>query len=449
MKRPRVAGVPIAWGLGHCCGSVALGLIGSQYMLFMTQFVGMSPGLVGAIFAFAKLSDVLSDVIVGLLSDRIDTRWGRRRPWLFAGALLLPISVVAIFHSDHVSAGWLGAASVGAILVMYVGYTCIHIPLVAMSAEITTSYKERGSLWAYGMFFQVLGNTTGIAGTPILLLLFGGGIGAYHATSLMLAGFMLLTGLICVIGTAKAPRPAALTSLIERVSPREWLSTLLSNGPLMAYAFFSTVSILSLSMMSVSMTFFLFDILKLGQPGMIVYGSAGLPGSILGLVLFMWLMKRVPKHILAGCAAFVDAFVVLGLRLLDHTTPLWFFGAVVFVWGLLVMGMNYMTNSLIPDIIRADTLKTGLRREGAIASLSSAIQKTMPAFSTLAFGMLLDAGGYIPGRVGAQPASAIEMIYVANCIIPGVLMLISSVAMLFFYNLTEEKLASLESEAAA
>ncbi len=438
--------IPLSWGCGHWGAGAALAVIGTQFMLFMTDYVGMAPAAAGAILAFAKLSDVLSDIAVGFLSDRIDTRWGRRRPWVLAGAVLLGLGLVGIFSTDLATPGWAAAAAIGAVLVLYLGYTCVHIPLVAMSAEIATGYKEGGSLWAYGMFFSMLGTTTGTALTPLLLMLYGGGAPAYHGMSWTMGGIALATGLICVFGTAKAPRVPPKAK--ERLRLSVWIASLISNTPLVAYTAFTTISQLATSIIGISMTFYLFNILKAGQPGMIVYGSAGMPGSVIGLVTFLWLMKRMPKHILAGAAAFLMGLLVLGLRLLDESTPLWLFGVIVFVWGFLVMGTNYMGFSLVPDIIRSDTLKTGMRREGAIASLSAAIQKTMPAFGTLAFGVLLSAGGYISGKgVVQQPESAIDMIYMSTSIIPGCLLLISSVAMFFFYHLTEASLAAQEAQA--
>jgi Na+/melibiose symporter-like transporter len=321
-----------------------------------------------------------------------------------------------------------------------------------MSAEIAKDYKRAGVLWGYGMFFSMLGtNAMGTSLTAALVIWYGRDAHAYNAMSLTMAAIIILIGVSCVVGTAKAPRVSAQAlKRAERPPVREWISSLVSSRSLMAYVVSETICYFATAMLAVTMTYYLFTIVRLGQVGMFTYGMTGLVGSVIGMVVVLRLMKWIPKHILSACSAIGSGCVVLGLGLLTDKSGLIPFGALVFVWGIFTLGRTLMSNALVPDLIHADFLKTGLRREGAIASITSAIQKTAPAVVTAVFSFLLAASGYIPGHPGGQqPQSAVHMIMLMNCYIPGVMLILSSLVLFFAYTLTEQRLKQIEAEADA
>lgn len=438
--------VAVSWGLGHMSASVALATLSTQFLFFMTDYAGMAPATAGLILAVAKASDIVSDLAVGFYSDRIDTRWGRRRPWIFAGTLIAAMMLVLVFNLTAFPRDVAIGACFAGMLLFYFGYTCLHVPLVAMSGEIVSGYKDGGALWGYGILFTMIGsNGLGTTFAASLVLWFGKDAHGYSMMSLVMAAIIVMAGTASVIGTARAPRvTSAVSRSAARVPVRAWVKSLIHNRSLMAYVASETICYFAGSMLAVTMTYYLFNIVRLGQVGMMTYGMAGMIGSFFGMALVLRLMKWLPKHVLAAIAAIGSGCVVLGLLALNDRSGIVPFGMLVFVWGIFTLGRNLMSSALVPDLIRADYLRTGMRREGAIASITSSIQKTAPAAVTALFSFMLAYSGYIPGQVGGpQPQSAIDVILLMNCVIPGVLMILSSLILLIFYDLSEKRLGDI------
>ena len=430
----------VSWGAGQLGCFTVTALIGTQFLLFMTDYVGVAPAAAGSILALAKASDVGSDLLVGVLSDRFDSPWGRRRPWVLGGSLLLAVACGLVFNIDRVFSKAVLAAATVLMVLFYLGFTAVTVPLMAMSAEMTSGYQERTSIWIYAMVFSMTGTTLGTSLTPSLLQWFGGGRAAYHAAGWIMAVIPLAAGAVFFAGTAGVsggpPAPK------RRIPLGDWLRSLMGNRPFLALAMFKVMNYFAMSMLSISMTFYCIYVIRLGQQGIVIYGLTGLAGMLSGLALFAGLMQRGSKHVMCAVSSIFMGIMVLALRLQGPGAGAVLFGTTIYFLGIGTAGVMLMANAMVPDIVQWDMMRSGIRREGAVSSLISAIQKTMPALSTLTFGVLMTLGHYVPGRpTAAQSAGVIHMIYVGNCIIPGVLFFLAALPLLFFYDLTQQRLA--------
>src|SRR5512143_1518732 len=94
---PLPRGIHVAYAAG-AIGTSIFGMVpGLLLLYFMTDTLGIAPGLAGATLAAGKLWDVAIDPIIGALSDRTRSPWGPRRPWMLAGAVLMPLAFAALF----------------------------------------------------------------------------------------------------------------------------------------------------------------------------------------------------------------------------------------------------------------------------------------------------------------------------------------------------------------
>ena len=128
--------------------------------IFARDF-GLSLGVIGAIFLAGRLWDGLLDPIVGALSDRTRTRFGRRKPWIAGGGALFALaSILLFFPIGQVSAAYLSVV----LFVFYLGWTAVQIPFLAWSGEISGQYHERTRIATYQTVIGAagLGNTLGI-----------------------------------------------------------------------------------------------------------------------------------------------------------------------------------------------------------------------------------------------------------------------------------------------
>ena len=130
--------------------SVPIAAAGLPLAVYLPAFYAQQEGLgltiVGLVFLIGRLWDALSDPLIGVLSDRTRTRFGRRRPWIAAGGVLFALAAWALFLPPrHPSPLYLGAG----LFVFYLGWTMIQIPLSAWSGSLATRYHERSRIITY------------------------------------------------------------------------------------------------------------------------------------------------------------------------------------------------------------------------------------------------------------------------------------------------------------
>ncbi|HZF43033.1 MAG TPA: MFS transporter [Sphingomonadaceae bacterium] len=117
--------------------------IGAYLPPFYAAATGMDLATLGAVFMLARLGDLLIDPAMGALSDRTRSRWGRRKPWLAAGAPILMVGAWLLFFPPaDAGIGWLA----GALAVVYLGYTMLTITQYAWAADLSDDYHERSRL---------------------------------------------------------------------------------------------------------------------------------------------------------------------------------------------------------------------------------------------------------------------------------------------------------------
>ena len=126
-------------------------------MLFYNQVLGISAVLAGTAFLIASIVDAVSDPLIGAISDRFRSRWGRRHPFMFASALPIAISFYFLYQplnglSETGYFIWL----VVFLVLLRLSQTFYLIPHDALGAELTDNYEERSSIFGYNSVVQML-----------------------------------------------------------------------------------------------------------------------------------------------------------------------------------------------------------------------------------------------------------------------------------------------------
>ena len=141
--------VRAGWALGTFVTTTLLFLTSTFFLRFMTDYVGMAAALAGTLLASTKIVDALLNPVVGVFSDNVETRAGRRRPFLLAGALLGSVALALQFS---VPAGLQGLAQVAwvfaTLVLVSLSYVSFNVPYLAMLAEMTPDPGERADLAA-------------------------------------------------------------------------------------------------------------------------------------------------------------------------------------------------------------------------------------------------------------------------------------------------------------
>src|SRR5260370_25721081 len=152
--------VKLAYGLGTVAFGVENVALGSLLMLFFNQVVGLPAPWVGAAIMIALICDGIFDPLIGQWSDHLNSRWGRRHPFMYASALPLAISFYCLWNPPY---GWSKEVMFGYLLILLVSVRLLlslyEIPSIALAPELTRDYDERTSLLSYRFFFGALGGT--------------------------------------------------------------------------------------------------------------------------------------------------------------------------------------------------------------------------------------------------------------------------------------------------
>lgn len=140
------------WGLGGFSENLANNaLLSLAYPIFAVG-MGISPGYVGAALFASRISEVVTDPIIGNISDNTKSRWGRRRPWIFIGSILMSILFAAIWFTPRPDGSMFSVFYLIAICsLFYFAFTLWNIPYSGLGLELETDYNERTKL----MIFRV------------------------------------------------------------------------------------------------------------------------------------------------------------------------------------------------------------------------------------------------------------------------------------------------------
>lgn len=144
----------IAWGLGGFSEQMATNGLNTLFVPIYNIGFGLSSVLVGWAVAIPRFFDTISDPVMGNISDNSRSRFGRRRPFIFAGGLLMAFAFgVSYMASPYWENSALFAYAVTACVFFYLMYTVFSVPYYALGLELTSDYDERADVQKYRMIF--------------------------------------------------------------------------------------------------------------------------------------------------------------------------------------------------------------------------------------------------------------------------------------------------------
>ena len=198
------------WGIGTLTVSLMFQATGLLLLFYLTDVVKIPAATAGLLIALSKIYDAFTDPIMGRISDRTKTPWGKRRPYVMLGTLLCAGSFILLFNlAAFADSPNIIIIVLAALLLNATGYTIFNVPYLAMPAEMTSDHNVRTNLKSFRVMAVAIGQIGGSAGGPALILYFGDGGDmansfGYTGMANVLAAFMVAAGLICFWLTRKA-----------------------------------------------------------------------------------------------------------------------------------------------------------------------------------------------------------------------------------------------------
>ena len=426
-------------------------------MKYLTDVVGLSPWLSGLALSVGRVFDAFSDPIVGSLSDRTSTRFGRRRPYMFAGAILLFATMAFFFRNPRLEsqAALFAWAAISYTLLAAVAYTLVNIPYSSLTPELTQDYNERTSLNAYRFAFAIVGTLLGAgAALPLISAVSGAAIvdnkwvgdpsAGYQALGVAFGAAMAITALITVFSvketTAHIARPKAGFMNIVR----DYLATF-TNKPFLLILLPWTLNITGVTVLSTMLQYYFTNVLN--QPGKVTMAMLLLLVVAIAFIpIWTAIAKRIGKKWSYIIGMLGVAAGVLLIFLVGPSASIGTLYALVAFCGIGFSTGYALPWSIIPDAIDYDFLKTGENREGLYYGIWTFSSKLGQAISALIIGALLSLTRY-DGTIALQNPDAQLVIRLLFGPIAAVFYVASAIV-LAFYPITAQKHAEIRRQIA-
>ena len=353
--------------------------------------LGLPLAAVGAAVAASRLLDVVTDPLIGGFSDRIATRWGRRKPWMLLGTPLFLVSVWHVFvPGEGVGIGYLLAWSA----LLYLGFTMIDLPHKAWGAELSTDYDERSSVTSVREALSTAGQV-GLLAFLVVLGVRGLDTGAEQLRGM---AWLIVLGLPFLVAAAVLLVPEGRPERLARARPAflAGLRLVIANP---AFGRMIGCVVLFVSGIAIQGTLHrlvLADVM--GDPSrfawMIFLENLA---TLAAVPLWLWLSIRIGKHHALMAAALWLAVLSLPLALLrEGDTTLLI--AMIALRGSSFASILFLANSIAADVIDVDTLASGEQRSGLYFAFWGMTIKL-----SLALGVLL--GTALPASLGYDPSA--------------------------------------------
>ncbi len=389
--------VKLGYGMAEFSSTLTWTLISVVYLIFLTDVVGIKAAYAGTILMVGTLWDAVSDPAVGILSDSIKSRRGRRRPFLLAVALPFGLITWLLFTAP-------GFNNIGkiiyfciAIVCYYTAATVLDVPYTALGAEMTQDYDERTSLNGYRAVFSQIAAIVA-AGIPWVF--------AAWCTEIMgnskQAGWSLMAGIFGIVAifpiliTWFTSRGRELTEIQVSIHPKEILS-----GPLKNRSFLYTLAMyaagsIALSSAGAVMIYFIKYYMNFNEDQQSLAFIFLFATTFVWIPAVYWVSKKFGKR--ESFIFFIGLWGLIqtvGVILITPDMEIAFY-IMMALAAAGVLSMSMTTWAMIPDVIEVDELKTGKRREGLFFGVISFFRKISVAVAIFAIGLVLSAVGYTP-----------------------------------------------------
>jgi Na+/melibiose symporter-like transporter len=447
-------GTMFLYGFGSISVGIKNNLLGYFLLIYYNQVLGLDAVLAASAMAIALLVDAVSDPWVGIWSDRVRTRWGRRHPFMYAA--IVPFALAYYFillDPGDISEGSLYLRLIFWLIVLRLSMTFYEVPRGALAPELSKDYDQRSQLAGWGMAFGWLGGA-GIAfiaqqfflesfvdRNGYQLLAFWGGLGIFIGATVSTVGLHSHIPRLHV----PPPRPSDLKTLfseaIETLSNRSWM-VLFASG-----CIYSLLVGTEQGMGTYYNEYFWqwkpadISIFALFQAGCVIFLSFMAPFVARGRdkkkVAVAIFMTTIALGQLPLILRLIDPYVPFATLPANGTTALWWIlllhaGFLASVGSLGFIFIGSMAMEIVEDVQR----KTNRREEGLLGTVNSFVQKLVGAGGVLISGIIISAVGFdAPGVTLEQLQGPVITRFAIVHICLGVTLPVVSTLLVLLYDI--------------
>ncbi len=342
---------------------------------YYTNDVGISVGLIGTILLASRIFDMMTDPLMGYISDHTRSRWGRRKPYI---ALSVPVMMISIYQLFLPPEGAGAAHLLIWSMTLSLGTTLMIIPYYAWGAELSSDYYERTRITAgramAGVFGQFLAQA--IPAIACLAFLVCGTTSVLEIVCYTMLVVMPLCVIVTLGGTPKTD--VAVSSTLPVLTG---LKLMVKNKPFLQLVSAFTMGSIGLSITTPLYIFFIADVLNEEDKAIYMLAFFYIT-NLLSVPIWAKLAATFGKH-----RAYMGAFVLIAcahpMYMLLGEGDFWFMLPITILTGFAAGGFGAMLpNSMKADVIDLDTLNSGESRAALFFSSWSFVQKLVASLGT-------------------------------------------------------------------
>lgn len=401
----------IAYGCGDTSCNVVWGAVSTILTLFYTDYVGISPAIVGLVMLLSRVFDGVSDLIMGFVVERTNSRWGKSRPWILWSSLPFAISIVLLFTVPQTNE----TLQFLYLFVTYnfcttICYTAINLPYGSLSTMMTRVSYEQGMLCIVRMAMSPFGKILAVSFTLPLVHMMGNDQMAWVKTMSIWAVVALILLLICFWKCEEKVDVRAKIKNPIKVPIKKGLRALLTNKyfyiALSFWAMQNVIACVSGTMLPYYCKYIFHDDKLFG----ILFMVETLLMIAVTLFICPILLKKYGKRnmSLAGAVIALIGHVIYCLNPLDFN---WVLMSCV-IRGIGLAPLNSVIFAFLGDVVEYGQWKSHIRSESLVFAGGSFGAKIGSGIATAIMTGLLQFVGYVSSDTGSavQPQNVIDMI---------------------------------------
>ncbi|MCI8974902.1 MAG: MFS transporter [Lachnospiraceae bacterium] len=424
----------IAYGMGDVGCNFSWMFVGNFLMIFYTDVFGIGMGAVAALMLFSRFWDAVNDPVIGGLSDKTHTRWGRYRPWLLIAAPLTALVLMLTFwaHPD-----WSSTAKIVYMAVTYcilvLGYTCVNIPYGTLCGAMTQNIEERAKINTFRSVSAMIAiGIINIITVPLIAALGGGNDRRGYLLIAVIYGCIFAA---CHIFCFAKTKEVVDVPEKEKTSLKVQLTSVAKNRPYMIAVAGQFLFGITLYGRNADALYY-FTYVEGNQALFSTYSLFIIIPAIIGAACFPVVFRLTNNKgraasifaLLTGISMFCMYFFTVG----QSPVPFYLFSCLA---QFFFSGFNTAIYAIVPDCVEYGEWKTGLRNDGFQYAFISLGNKIGMAIGTSVLAGVLGSLGYAANQ--QQNPAVLSVIKHSFTTVPGVLWIVTA-AVLYFYRLNKK-----------
>ena len=422
MNTARTQGrMPLRKKFSYGLPAFALAMVGIPVYVhipkFYTDVIGVNIAWVGAILMAVRVFDAFSDPLMGILSDRANTRMGRRRPFILGGGLCLAAAVFLLFVPPELGETSAILWFTLTVVTVFLFWTVVTVPYEALGPALTQDYAERTSLFAVRDGLLIAG-TLFAAASPALIEAVQQGAASDAAQrqkflwiAMVYAPLLIGTCVWCVFRIREPAVPGDSPHAITSGS----LRTIVRNRPFLILLISYTIGALGSNLPATLILYYVQYVLESNRADLflLLYFASG----ILLLPVWIQVSQRIGKKNAWLASMAINTCAFSGVYFLGAGDE-WGYAILVVISGMGFGATLALPSAIQADVIDYDELLTGRRQEGWYIGIWSVVKKLAAAIGVGAGLTLLGMAGYEPGKT--QPPEVVQTLKVLYALVPSV-----------------------------